>query len=176
MTLFERVEILGEYILFSLDDAIMFSHHQSLQIVDKLNVISDENCPPFEKLMKILTEYETLVESNKPNQAKESKFLFHPHILRFGVPDYQQYSCNICGKEFQSTEILRCDECKYDVCDNCCPKHSKISLHLHMLRFGVPDYPRFVCDVCGKEFQSTRILRCAECQYDVCIHCSPVFS
>lgn len=78
MTLFERVEILGEYILFSLDDAIMFSHHQSLQIVEKLNVISDENCPPFEKLMKILTEYETLVDSNKPNQAKESKFLFHP--------------------------------------------------------------------------------------------------
>lgn len=99
----------------------------------------------------------------------------HSHTLSFSVPAYSQCSCSICGKTFNSDLILRCNQCSFDVCENCRPHQFIPELHPHSLAFSIPSSPIFSCNICGKSQKSVEVLCCERCNYNVCNLCKPKF-
>lgn len=99
----------------------------------------------------------------------------HKHPLKIEMVPYKNnFICNLCCRSFPPQRIFRCDECKYDICCECKPLKFSANLHQHELHWETTPYPsRFRCDICKNVYPNERVLRCAECQFDVCNSCRP---
>ena len=119
-------------------------------------------------------------ETDFPSEPTTIHVPLHPHELRKVNPvniykAYEGYwKCDNCNQESGPVNYpYNCKSCSYDLCKKC-SEGVKLKAHEHPL-FHQSNTGNWTCAACSRssyETGQTRSLRCALCNFDLCLECA----
>jgi hypothetical protein len=157
----------------------------------KINNVSEITYEKLKETFKTLKTVYKTKDSPQRRFAGAFRCCLAGHRLRWTEKPYDKdktYLCDNCRRKYEFMDgCWACQECKYEICPKCRPKHigrtgkedkkDKVQCNNgHSMKFKASTDPEevYLCDKCGKAYYGiVARWECEPCRMDLCRVCIP---